>query len=110
MRLSIPLYNLKIDNTLEHTRTYLSSSESYLFSWLLKLLIQYSPSWKFEGGKKEQFLAMTCSAKLPSVAAADEANRASKKAVLEMSVQDLNEILTGTGLWWAIPVPTRSKA
>ena len=41
---------------------------------------------------------MTCSAKLPSVAAADEANRASKKAVLEMSVQDLNEILTGTGL------------
>jgi len=35
---------------------------------------------------------MTCSAKLSSVAVADEANRASKTAVLEMSVQDLNEI------------------
>jgi hypothetical protein len=35
---------------------------------------------------------MTCSAKFSFAAAADEANRASKTAVLEMSVQDLNKI------------------
>jgi hypothetical protein len=41
---------------------------------------------------------MTCSAKLSFVASADEANRASKMAGLKMSVQELNNIYTGTGL------------